>query len=485
MKEDVLDKPEPKPVKVSDHDEIVKGGISAFTTRLMGMGLNYAFAILVARGYGAAGSGVYNLSQSLMNFMASISKLGSDTLMTRFGAQYAAQKKFGWIKDLYNKSMLVSIPLSVGFSILLYFLSPWIADKIFNKPEIYPYFRLASFALLPLTIFNISNGGIRGLKKIRTYALLQNVSNFFFGCIIIGIFLFITNDLYAPVLTYVLFITITGFLALYFFLKYSNYKNTPVEKGLDFNEKFWIGFSLFVASFASLIRGYTDTFILGRYATIEDVGIYRNAFKIATVTRITLTAFLVPAAPKFAELFSQGKMKELAKSAQFATKIIFWTSAPILLIIMCFPKLIMSVFGEQFTDGSTALMILSFGQFINSSTGPVSNILVMTGKQKLNRNLMVFTTVIAIGLDLWLIPIYGANGAAIVNTIGIMIMNLLPFFLVKYYYGFYTLDFKDLFNINPKSFVKELRQSLKREKKKKEEGDYKEAGSEDQSGGLE
>src|SRR5437773_246894 len=105
--------------KDEHHHEIVKGGVSAFATRLVGMGFSYLFAFLVARMYGAAGSGLYNLSQSLMTFMASITKLGSDTLMTRYGAQYKAQKKFGWIKDLYNKSLMISVPLSIIFSALL------------------------------------------------------------------------------------------------------------------------------------------------------------------------------------------------------------------------------------------------------------------------------------------------------------------------------------------------------------------------------
>ena len=64
------------------HHEIVRGGVSAFATRLIGMGFSYLFAFLVARMYGAAGSGLYNLSQSLMNFLASITKLGSDEAMS-------------------------------------------------------------------------------------------------------------------------------------------------------------------------------------------------------------------------------------------------------------------------------------------------------------------------------------------------------------------------------------------------------------------
>src|SRR6185295_15708781 len=115
----------------------------------------------------------------------------------------------------------------------------------------------------------------------------------------------------------------------------------------------------------------------------EDVGIYRNAFKVAIITRIVLTAFLVPAAPKFAELFSQGKMNELARSAQFVTKIIFWCSAPILAVVILLAPFIMGIFGKEFVAGADALIILAIGQFINAATGPVSNILMMTGRQKL------------------------------------------------------------------------------------------------------
>jgi O-antigen/teichoic acid export membrane protein len=126
---------------------------------------------------------------------------------------------------------------------------------------------------------------------------------------------------------------------------------------------------------------------------------------------------------------------------------------------------------REFLKGSDALIILSIGQFINAATGPVSNILMMTGKQKLNRNMMVGTTILAIILDFILIPRYGIIGAASVNTFGVILMNVIPFFLIKRFYGFYTLDFTDLFNVKPKEFIKQAKQLMKKDKKKKGDGD--------------
>ncbi len=448
--------------------EILRGGFSTFGIRLVGMACNWLFAVMVARATGATGTGVYNAVQTLLNFSSSLAKLGSDTLMTRFGVEYFVQKQWGNLKDLFNKSLWVSVPLSLLLSALLFFEADVLAARVFDKPALETAFRLGAFALLPLTVFQIATGGIRGLKRIPQYAFLHNVSNFLFGILILGgIWLFTQRrDPLVPVVTYVTFICLTSLLSIYWYILYSRYTQVRSAKGIAFREKFWIGISLFVASLASLIRGYADTFILMRYATIEEVGIYRVAFKVATVTRIALVAMLIPAAPKFAELYSQGKMDELRKSAQYVTKIIFWCSAPLLLLMILGAPLIMGIFGKEFLAGTTVLIVLAVGQFINAATGPVSNILIMTGRQKLNRNIMVATTVVAIGLNLVLIPRYGALGAAAVNTLGVVLLNVIPFFLIRYLYGFYTLDIGDLFRINLRTLPSEIRQAMKRDRKK-------------------
>lgn len=115
----------------------------------------------------------------------------------------------------------------------------------------------------------------------------------------------------------------------------------------------------------------------------------------------------------------------------------------------------MGLFGNEFLVGEVALIILSFGQFINAATGPVGNLLMMTGKQDVNRNIVIATTVITVILNAVLIPIYGIIGAAIVNVIGTILFNVIPYFLVKRYFGFYTFDAKHIFSFKKKGFLKQ------------------------------
>ena len=63
-----------------------------------------------------------------------------------------------------------------------------------------------------------------------------------------------------------------------------------------------------------------------------------------------------------------------------------------------------------------ALLILAFSQVINAMSGSVGIILNMTGKEKVFRNILFFALAINIVLNLFLIPIYGIEGAAIASA---------------------------------------------------------------------
>ena len=51
--------------------------------------------------------------------------------------------------------------------------------------------------------------------------------------------------------------------------------------------------------------------------------------------------------------------------------------------------MILGFFGGQFITATTSLIILAFGQFFNSITGPSGIILNMTGHEKVSRNIIL------------------------------------------------------------------------------------------------
>jgi len=189
---------------------------------------------------------------------------------------------------------------------------------------------------------------------------------------------------------------------------------------------------MLLSSSLALIMGLTDTIMLGMFRTEEEVGIYNIALKLSMITSITLMAINTIAAPKFAEFWGKKDLDGLAKVAQQSTKLIFWTSFPVLILFLFFPKPILGVFGEEFKTGALALIILTIGQFVNAAAGSVGYILNMTGKQKFVQNIIFIGALINIILNYLLIPIFGIIGAALASAVSMIFWNIMFSIKVKY-----------------------------------------------------
>jgi O-antigen/teichoic acid export membrane protein len=99
-------------------------------------------------------------------------------------------------------------------------------------------------------------------------------------------------------------------------------------------------------------------------------------------------------------------------------------AAPLLVLFVAAPVPVMRLFGQQFVEGATVLAILGLGQFINVATGSVSYLLMMTGRERLMRNIVVASAVTHVAVNAVLIPRLGAVGAAIATALSLAIMNL-------------------------------------------------------------
>lgn len=186
---------------------------------------------------------------------------------------------------------------------------------------------------------------------------------------------------------------------------------------------------------------WVDTILLGVFRSAVEVGVYAIAIKIALITKVTLTAINSFTAPRFAEYYSKKDMVSFAKTSQYSTKLIFWTSAPVMVFIFIFPQFCMGFFGEEFKIGATALIILTIGQFIASISGSVGYILNLTDNQVLQQNITLFTIIVNVVLNIILIPVYGIIGAAIASATGLILRNLISVYFIKRKFDFLTIYF--------------------------------------------
>jgi O-antigen/teichoic acid export membrane protein len=215
-----------------------------------------------------------------------------------------------------------------------------------------------------------------------------------------------------------------------------NIQPLDVVCNMSVKEILAISFPMLMTASIYLAISHTGILILGIFRTDAEVGYYDVAVKIATLTTFVLAAVNTMAAPKFSELFHNGKMSDLFNVAQKSAKLIFWATVPILTILIVFGRPIISLlFGPGYREAYGAMAFLVAGQFVNSVSGSTGYFMEMTGNQNSYRNIVFFAAFICVGLNLVLIPRFGSMGAALAGMVSIIFLNIRTLLFIKIKYG--------------------------------------------------
>jgi O-antigen/teichoic acid export membrane protein len=428
-----------KVLRDKDFIELFKEGGISFFYRFGGLILGYILTLIIANLFGARGLGDYVLAITVLRLFTLFSKLGFDTTSIRFLATFSDQKKWSSIYHFRKQIIFILLFTSIFSSLAMYFFALPISELINANHR---YIQLNSFFVLPLTFFILHYQSLRGIKRIADFSFFYRVSQVLFSIIFIIVLYQFTISKDVPIYAYLLSVFVVFILSIISFRYWLKKKSLGIESAeleiIGYRKLFSISIPLMFAQSVQFIMAWTDKLMLGAMTTSSDVGVYHTAFKLSMFASIILMSINSIAAPKFAESYAKNDIIGLKKIAQQSTKMIFWGTLPLLIVFFLFPGFLLGLFGEEFKIAVITFLIISCGRLVSSFSGPVGNILQMTGMQSIYAKILFFGSVFNIILNLWLIPIYGINGAAIASMISVIIWNISMVLVVKNKFGFYT-----------------------------------------------
>ncbi len=430
--------------------EIFKGSAWALSARVVSMMFGFAFSVVVARFYGAEMVGIIAVINSFLMLVTIFTLVGTNTSILRLIPEHVSKYSHTSAFKVYRKSLVIVITISFLVSIIIYLGSGFIANKIFSKDHFSFYFSLVSIFIVFKSILQFNTEAIRGLKLIRIFSLVLFLPQFFDLLFIsIGRQFFANENI--PVFAVLFGITVASLIGWtsveYVFKK--RIQNFDQVFTINILEILSISLPMLMSSAMIFIISQTGVMILGMFRSEAEVGHYAIAVKLATLTAFVLQAVNSMAGPKFSELFYKKKLDELFFVAKKSTKLIFFTTAPILIVLLCFGRPILNiVFGIDFVVAYPALVILVIGQFINSISGSNGMFLNMTGHQIVFRNIMCVAALLNVALSSLLIPHLGINGAAISATFSLCCWNIATLLYMKYKFGETTGYFPGFTTLN-------------------------------------
>lgn len=418
---------------------LFKGSTLAFAFKIGGMLINYLFTYQVTKNYGAQITGLFNLGLVVLVVSTVISRLGLDTAMLRFTTDFWIKGRKDELKATYLEMLRVVVPVCLAANMILYFGADYLAVKIFSKPSLGIFIKVLSFTVLPYSLIMIHSECLRAIKYVNYYLFYEGIAINLFNAVLLFICFFWNQDETILIYTCLVSTIAVGIHSTCTWLKKSEILSEPETKGKSIREILKISLPMLTSNSLMNLTSWVDTIMLGIFRSAVDVGVYNISIKIALITKITLTAVNSISAPKFAAYYSLNDMQSFAKTAQYSTKLIFWTSAPIMILILFFPGFCLGIFGDEFKVGAMALVILTIGQFIASISGSVGYILNLTDSQVLQQNITMVAVAVNIVLNILLIPHYGIIGAATASATGLVLRNLISVYYIKRKFNFLTL----------------------------------------------
>ena len=426
-------------LKDKDFSELLKGSGISFFLRFGGLAIGYILTLIIAHLFGADGLGEYILAITILRLFTLLAKVGLDVTSIRFIASFASQNKWRSIFSFRKQVLLILSVSSIISSLLMYFLAIPIADLIHTN---YRYIQLNAFFVLPMAFFMVNYESLRGLKRIAEFSFFYRVSQGLFSIISIIILYQFCNSSEIPVYAYLISVLIVSILSFFSFTywlrKISDGEDKAISEVKSYSNLLKVSIPLMFAQSVQFVMSWTDKLMLGSMSTLEEVGIYHTAFKLSMFAAVALMSINSIASPKFAEMFANNDMIGLKKVVRQSTKMIFWTSVPLVVVFFMFPEFLLGLFGKEFEVGVTAFFFLSCGKLFSSFSGSVGNILQMTGNQNILAKILLFAAILNIALNLYLIPKHGINGAALASMISIIVWNSAMILAVKKKLGFYT-----------------------------------------------
>ena len=396
--------------------------------KLLGAAAAYALAWWVSRHEGPSAYGRFELALTVLTIAALAARLGLDGVLVKWMSASNVKGDQGVQRRLVGRVMAVTGLLAAPMlAAVMWWASPgltsWLGDETLD--QMWPWV----VAGVPvLTVWGVSSEALRGLSRMKSYALLQP------GVVAAGAVVCMVGLGWSIVPSYAWSLVVSALLGLVLLIQ-ALPKNKESVSALS-SEWGWeamlrTGWPMLLSSAMFLVMSWTDTLLLGHFLKEDQVGIYRVAFRLAAVVTLVQAAVNSYAAPLFAERHASGDRTGLKSALRQTTLLNVAFSLPAFAALVAVPEWWLGWFGEAFVVGAHCLVWLALGQVVNALCGPVMYLLNMTGHERPAQRIVWIAAMGNLALNLWAIPRFGIEGAAVATAFSMALWNVAAAVAVK------------------------------------------------------
>lgn len=403
----------------------------------MGMenGLKFITNVILTRTLGATLYGIYAYLLIILSVAGIFSRLGSDKSLLRFVPEYedGSIKQHAVITIAYGTCLASSILVSAS----IYLLAPTISKYTLNDPLFVDVLRLSSIVIPFDTLSRITFSAFKSIErmefKVLSSSIIKPLFRLFFvgGAVLLGYSLI--GAVAGLIISSILILSVTVIILLE-----KTHLGDFHRPSINQSKKYYnFSLPLLLNQFGTVMYKRVDLIIVGILLTGFTVGIYKVAIMMSGLLALPLQGFNQLFPPVASRLYQNGRLEELESLYSTITRWGFTLTIFPAVGVSIYSTEILQIFGQEFTAGTTVLILFIISQLIFSIVGPAGFLLIMTDHQYFMMILQISFGIINIVSNIVLITIYGFVGAAIATATTFSLINITRIFGVWYFEGFF------------------------------------------------
>ncbi len=401
----------------------------ALAVRGLGIVAGFLFQLLMARALGADGYGVVALALCLQAAAMVLGRVGLDTIVMQVGGPLQAAGRRAPLAGLYRRAALTAIVASAVVAAVLAISAEFLATRVFNEPALTALLPWLALSVVPGSLAWVQAGMLKTLERpAQAYWVESALLPLAMCLVLVGVAPGLAADPEGLARLYLVATCVAALIGAR--LVDRCLPRSAARKAASLPRFGADCVAVTGIDVLNFMIAWSATVIVAAAANSTETSLFSVANRLVLQIGTVLIVLGNVYAPRFAALHEQGNRHQLENLARRVSRTMIGISALPVVGMLLAPGLLLSVFGEEFVVAESTLRLLTLGQLVNALTGPGGYLLVMAGRARQLRAVLLATLVLTVPGAWLLAGSFGASGAALAIAVGVVTNNLVINLLV-------------------------------------------------------
>ena len=409
--------------------------------RIGGMFFGFLVGVQLARGLGPAGYGVYGTAMAVVAILMLPTEFGLPLLITREVAATSNAGAGAYVTRLiihWARNRVITSSVIIALAVIIALVTGLIKVDLQLRAAIY-----IGLMWIPIVALgNIYGATLRGLHRVIAGQLGEFLVRPAIMSLLLFLLVFFTASRLTPTSAMALNVTAAAMaagIAAFLLRRELGRRSSRVEGGLPDGLAFKQALPMAMSEGLRVLASQVGILILASAATHSEVGQYRVAYQVYSISTMPSALVNIACAPMIASLFSQGRLSELVRLNILISFFLILSSATVLIAYLAIgAQAVRHVFGNGYSAAADLLAIFLVGELISSLFGHPVVLLNMTRQSRVVMLWSAVSLVVTAASIAMLIPYFGVTGAVVGTSIGLISWNFGCAFHAKWKCGIDT-----------------------------------------------